>query len=291
MKKLMLFSILSLTLTSTSFGYQIKPYHFPASNHSIKATVTKPIIDLEELLHHRQYTFAVRNPETGNLTYTLSGEFIMKDGYFYQDGSRLQGYTISTELVDKSCELSDIKISSTIPVQATTQYHLRLNLDSNSTQINQAFNANDINSFNYKSTSTVFDSLGNPHLLNLFFVKIKPNDWLVHTAVDDVVLTQGEIKFSTDGQIDQVAGLSTITFNPSNGASTPQTVLLSLAESSQYAMQSSMWIVTQNGHLAGNLNGIDVDEIGYVNAAYNNGEVITAGKIAVLQRVLQRVIN
>jgi len=278
----LILSLITITVTPTVFANH--SYHVSSSvNHAVKYTIsdTKSLIDLSDLLHSK-YVFALRDPKTGNLSYTQSGEFIWKDDYLYQNRMRLQGYNISTELVDNACQLSDIKLLTLLPAHVTTQFNPVLNLDANSAKPDKPFDPNDYASFNYVITAHLYDSLGAQHGAGLFFAKNTYNDWFVHVVIDGSVLTKGRITFKTNGEFDQAEGLANIIFNPTGAAQ--QVFSISLERATQFATPSSVFSMDQDGRSVGHLSSVDVDEIGYVNQYFTNGEVITAGKIAVLPK-------
>lgn len=290
MKKLFvlsLISMLSLSTATVSFAHpsnlthSSKPFsHKVAQVQMLKKTGIS--IDLNDLLHE-EHSFALRDPKTGMISYTRSGDFLIMDGYFYQRGKRLQGYALAADLVGNACELSDIHLSYTIAPHATSQIDMRFNLNSNTAVVNVPFNIDDYNTFSYQLAINVYDSLGDIHLVQMFFIKKMTNDWSAYVYVDRTMSAEGHISFDTMGQIVQSESLSYITFYPMNGAASPQVFSMTFAGSTQFAIPFSVTRMDQDGNTVGDLNSILVDDIGYVTQGFTNGEKVSVGKIAIVQ--------
>jgi len=64
--------------------------------------------------------------------------------------------------------------------RATTDASLQASLDAGAEIIDSAFNSNDSSTYNWSTPSSVFDSLGNAHSINLYFTKTGENQWGVN---------------------------------------------------------------------------------------------------------------
>ena len=244
--------------------------------------VSSGMIDLSELLHNK-HTFALRDPKSGRISYTGSGDFMVMDGYFYQNGKRLQGYTMATDLVANAYQLSDIHLTLTLPPRMTAHIDTIINLQSNAVIPEEPFTPYDSRSFNYAIVTSLYDSLGERHLAELFFVMKETNTWRTYVAVDSSVVSEGEVVFDSTGALKQTKGLTNIPFYPMTGAVSPQIFSFSLAGSTQFAMPDMVMQMNQDGAGPGYIAGYTVDDIGYLDAWFTNGEFVSAGKIAVLQ--------
>ncbi|MFN0150874.1 MAG: flagellar hook-basal body complex protein [bacterium] len=147
---------------------------------------------------------------------------------------------------------------------------------------------------------TVFDGLGNTHVVSLTFTKdpSTPNQWSWNANVAEPrVLVSGgtgTATFGTDGTLVSFAssdGLP-LAFDPANGATNPVSITIdagaegALAGLTQFAAPSEVLIAGQNGYASGVLDSINIDDDGVVNALFTNGT-----QRSVAQIVLARFVN
>jgi flagellar hook protein FlgE len=243
--------------------------------------------------------FFMVEDDSGSAFYTRAGEFSFnKDGYLVNpDGLYVQGYSVSSIAADNTITLGPIENinvpgESTAPPQATTTSTLDINLDAGAAE-------NDT----YSSTQTIYDSLGNAIPLTLTFTKTAvANAWTAEVSVPpgtvaapvtDIgfVDTAGvfsktyALTFDGSGNLllpgtnpsitlttlvngaDDISGTDAINWDLFDSAGTTN------GDLTQYAAASTTSFNTQNGHAAGNLRGVSVDESGYVIGAYSNGQL------------------
>lgn len=136
-----------------------------------------------------------RMSNNGAVTYTRNGQFhLEKGGYIVNSsGLRLTGYVADGSGVISPGAPVDVKISSADkPPSATTKAGLLLNLDSrNVVRVPAvAFDAADPTTYDHTTSAGVYDSLGNPHTLQTFYVKTGPNTWDVYAANDGTEITK-----------------------------------------------------------------------------------------------------
>jgi len=178
----------------------------------------------------------------------------------------------------------------------TTEMSLNTNLDAGSTppvDVDPAFGAfdyTDPQTFNYSSSTQVFDSLGEPHLVTTYFVKddAAPNSWFWHwtAELDDGTIIgsdvnpalpntpAGNITFNPDGTI--LAGGGPNNLGPIdwlNGADPAQDMAITF-DTTQFDSESTVISQDQNGFGAGNLTNVDINGDGAVIASYSNGEQV-----------------
>lgn len=132
-------------------------------------------------------------------SYTRSGQFKLNADNFVvnSQGGHLLGFPVNDDGSSNSVSLSTaspirIPTASGAP-QQTTEVDIRMNLPAGDAYITGApanFDPTDPLTFNNSTSVTVFDSLGDSHVMTYYFVKEDPaltpttNDWLVFTAVD-----------------------------------------------------------------------------------------------------------
>ncbi|WP_417706728.1 flagellar hook protein FlgE [Pseudomonas sp.] len=169
----------------------------------------------------------------GEIGYTRAGYFgTDRDGYMVNNfGYRLQGYA-----ADDSGNIlpvqSDLRISAgQQEPRATTSVTQRLNLNSNAvrpanagTMAAPTFDPSDSKSFNWSTSTNIYDSQGNAHVMSQYFVKNEApanNGWVMHVLIDGVNPRDPSSAqpFSYAVNFDAAGQLSTPAFTPL--ASTP----------------------------------------------------------------------
>ncbi len=250
--------------------------------------------------------------EIGNDTpyYSRAGAFRFDDEGFLvnPEGFRVQGKQFNVDGILTGDDASDIQVENTGLIQgnATTALTLNTNLDSSEAILPLgAFDITDPATYNYSSSTQVFDTLGNPQLLTTYFIKTGDNLWswgwsaekddgsgtiMQDTYADSLTFTTDGIltNAATDpptptvGTIPAGIGANLIDWN--NG-STAAPIDITF-DTTQFNSESAVISQDQNGFGAGNLTGVDIDPDGIVVASYSNGE---QAKIA--QLVLGKFVN
>ncbi len=118
--------------------------------------------------------FALKNLD-GSASYTRAGAFgLDKDGYIVNTrGQRLQGYLTNptTGEIDTGNE-GDLRTqTANIDPKQTTTGEFGINLNASDVPPTTAFDFRDSRTYNFSSALTIFDSLGNNHSLNSYFVR------------------------------------------------------------------------------------------------------------------------
>lgn len=237
--------------------------------------------------------FITQNNGTGLTSYTRAGQFSQdKDGYVITGtGNRLQAYTAVDGAI--TANITDLRIpAAPISAQQTSRVNFDLNLDSGETVPTVAFDSANASSYNYRSDSIIYDSLGNAGTLSTYFVKTANNAWDAHTEIDGVALGSGNITFDTVGNLATTTGLTGISWSPTSGATTPQLFDIDLTGTTQLANPNQSRVVTQDGFSAGTLASFDVDDNGVLTARYSNGQTESIAQIAVAKfRAQQSLVN
>src|SRR5690349_12998392 len=135
-----------------------------------------------------------RLSDNGVISYSRNGQFQLDNGGFIVNaqGLRLTGYSADANGVIIPSNPGDLRIDTAdIAPQTTTTLNATLNLDSRlGVPVTTPFNANDPTSYNNSTSVTLYDTLGNPHLLSLYFVKTAaPNGWSTFATVDGTATT------------------------------------------------------------------------------------------------------
>ena len=133
-------------------------------------------------------------PELGSLetSYTRAGQFKLNADNFVVNsgGGHLLGFPVNPDGTSSSVSLSTaapvrIPTSSGAPTPSS-EVDIRMNLPAGDVPpANTVFDPTDPLTFNNSTSVTIFDSLGDDHIMTYYFVKANANEWNVFTAVDD----------------------------------------------------------------------------------------------------------
>jgi flagellar hook protein FlgE len=240
--------------------------------------------------------------DNGTRSYTRAGAFsIDRDGYVVNaSNQRLQVFQPTGNGSFNTGSLTDLRISlSEGPPQATANMEMSLNLKAaeNSAGTPATFDPTNPNTYNFSTSYTIFDSLGQEHTATQYFLKDggTTNTWYSWLYVDDngtqVPVTQGggnaysTLVFNTDGSLDTTASSGTNgvvsydAFTLSNG-SAPINMAQNLAGMTQFGGEYSVNVLSQDGFATGRLTGLDISETGVVSARFTNGQSQQLGKVA-----------
>jgi flagellar hook protein FlgE len=267
--------------------------------------------------------------DSGEVIYSRAGEFgVNKDGYIVSN----EGWYLRAFPVDSNGQISATSMNATGPIQlppsvgapeATTQLSIATNLPSTSDGIIDsgtggllAIDPTDADSYSFSTSATIYDSLGNEHVVTTYYQHIDSaaddgsgpvgdNQWQMAAYIDGGEVKGGtagtpyaleddaRISFNADGTLASVdgdpgtAGLDPISLSFADGSATEwasgadtQAVTLSLNGSTQNSGSFNVGALTVNGFPTGRLTGVDVSEDGLIRATYSNGQAVPIGKIA-----------
>ncbi len=248
-----------------------------------------------------------RMSDNGTITYARNGQFQMdKDGFIVNaNGSRLTGFVANTQGILSTGAPTDLNINtSDLAPQESSEVAALLNMDSRKTAIDQTtdpFDINDPSSYHNATSVSVFDSLGNSHVLQTFFVKTAPLPadpagtlaaWEVYASVDGALVTSpaggniGTITFQSDGTIDPGATtmpFANIQLPVSTGAQTPiggaAGISIDFTGTTQYGSSFSVNTLNQDGYASGRLSGFNIADDGTITGRYTNGKSATLGQV------------
>ncbi len=228
------------------------------------------------------YTFIVTYTKTGADTYNM--QYRLRNS----NGSTVLGPTTVPVVFNPTTgALATVNGNppAVIQIQDTT---LGINFNFNMTQITQNNATSTVASTvdsNRKPTIitgsvTIFDSLGNPHILTLKFTKVGNNNWRWSASVPESSGTlsgnSGSITFNTDGSINVIIpNPPVLTFNPTGGASS-QNVTLNFGEGfdgiTQTSASSVVSALSQNGSASASLSNLNIDKYGHIIGVFSNGQ-------------------
>ena len=228
---------------------------------------------------------------SGQIYYTRNGQFQLdaERNIVSADGLKLTGYlaTGTPPQIQQGAAPGPLKISQEmLNASATSKASLQTNLNSNSkVPEKQPINATDADTFNYSTTITTYDSLGNQRNVQLFYVKTADNQWDVHylDSSDPNASLQalGQMEFDSSGKLISDPEM-TININGLNG-SADNSFTLSLANSTQQNMGKEVGSIKTpvvDGYAAGDLVGYSISDDGSIYGVYSNQQTMLLGQIA-----------
>jgi len=232
-----------------------------------------------------------RMSNNGTISYARNGQFQLdKSGNIVNaTGAKLTGYGVSASGVLATGAPTDLNINTAdLTPKTTTKVGAVLNLDSGSTvPVTTPFNMADPTTYNNSTAVSVYDSLGNAHTLQTFYVKTSANNWDVYAANDGTPIGYvppaapvkvGSLAFATDGSLVSAAPFA-VPITVGTGATSPFTVSVDYKGTSQYGSSFSVNALKQDGYTSGRLAGFSISADGTVVGRYTNGQSATLGQV------------
>ena len=233
-----------------------------------------------------------RLSHNGTISYARNGQFQLdKSGYIVNpNGDRLTGYTANSSGVLSTGAPADLLISATdLAPKITTTVTAQLNLDSRSTTPTLAFSAANPATYNSATSVNVFDSLGNSHVVQTFYVKTAANTWDIYGTYDDGTTTQatvpaviGQLVFGPTGAITTPAPPAPASFattlTVTTGAGTVP-ITIDWSGTTQFGSTFSVNALSQDGFASGRLAGFTTSNTGVISGRYTNGQTAVLGQV------------
>ncbi|NCF08080.1 flagellar hook protein FlgE [Kosakonia sp. H7A] len=225
--------------------------------------------------------------EAGNVFYSRNGQFETdQNGYVVNSqGMRLTGYmAIGTPPeIQQGSPVGPIQIpTGQMPARASDAGSISGNLDSgNDVVTTTPFDPEDGDSYTYSTQVNAYDSLGNEHAINVYYVKTADNKWTAY-SVDSTApgATPGQVdlEFDTSGKlITNPADL-----NVQGAAYKGGDALnfdIDLSGLTQQASENTMDSPSTTGYPPGMMNGYNVGDNGQIIATYSNGKSQLLGQV------------
>ncbi|MFT4173896.1 MAG: flagellar hook protein FlgE [Rhodocyclaceae bacterium] len=228
-----------------------------------------------------------RMSSEGSLVYTRNGQFeINKSGYIVNaQGLKLTGYPADAtgNILPATPQPLYVDTADLLPKE-TAKVEMGLNLDSTKNPITAAFDVNDPTTYTSSTSVSVYDSLGNSHILTMYFAKTSSANWNMYTQLDGgATAASGTLTFDTAGQLTSGMPITLNGLTVSTGAQTPiggaAGMQLDLTGSTQYGGTFSVNRQEQDGYASGRLSGITVGSDGTVQGRYSNGQSRNLGQV------------
>ncbi len=245
--------------------------------------------------------FFVVQATDGTSHYTRAGQFLIdRTGQMATGkGEKLQGFAFDSTTNAFVSTSSNIVISQTpVAPHSSAAIAMQLNLKSGSTAPAAFSSANPSGTSNFSAGVTVYDSLGNGHLVTVYFRKNATNEWQWYT-----IAASGEITGLTAGA-NFVGGSGTLSFNSSGALTSAQTAAgfqwagaasatiafsfgtgtaaggTGLTGVTQFGSDSAISNITQDGYSSGTLKSLEISSDGTITGNYTNGQTARIYQVA-----------
>lgn len=224
----------------------------------------------------------------GVISYTRNGQFSLdKNGYIVNSaGDNLTGYAAGANGVVSTASFAMLQVSTAqVSANPTTSGTIQVNLDAKKALLPAAgFLTTDPSTYSDATSLTVFDSLGDQHIMSVYFQKTAANVWDVYAAGDGVQIgatSVGQIGFLPDGSLDPATTTFPAVVNvpASAGAAVSIAVNLDFTGTTQFGNSFSVNQLTQDGYSSGSVAGYSVTPDGMIMARYTNGQTRQQGQV------------
>ena len=231
--------------------------------------------------------FFTLNSPNGTV-YTRNGQFStdQNGNVITSTGDFLQVYPPTANGGFNTGALQDLNLQTaqSSPV-ATTAASAILNLPSNATVPTVApFDPTNPDTYNQSTSTTVYDSLGNPYPATLYFSQTAtPGTWSVNMTVNGTAVgTAQDLTFSNTGTVTAPPGgnLNFNGFTPTNGAA-PINMAFNFSQTTEYGTTFGVTSIDPNGYTTGQLSTVSISTSGVVSAVYTNGRSTDLGQLAI----------
>jgi flagellar hook protein FlgE len=258
--------------------------------------------------------------DNGSLSYTRAGAFKTDAENFVVDnnGNRLQGYGVDSNGKIINGVLTDLKIdTSSLKPNPTTKVDQTMNLNSAETTPTVAtFSPTDTNSYNKTISTKVYDSQGNEHTMDQYYVKTGTNAWRVYTYMDGrspanpattpPVAITADITFNSDGSINTLtagagwtqtgntltmtgwvpgaitnAATIPVTWGPNGSVAATGGIAFNMALTTSYNSPTARTAQYQDGYATGQISSLTIDASGVMTANFSNQQTKAIGQVAV----------
>ena len=226
----------------------------------------------------------------GQTAYTRAGDFtVNSDGYLCTpQGELVMGYPATNGVVSTGAAMAPISVADAgvVPGSASTSFQMTTNL-------NAAASVGDT----FSAPMTVYDSLGESHLLSVNYTNTGANSWSYSVSLpaadtggtgSPTVLASGSLTFNSDGTLASPTGsVGGINISGLADGAANMSLTWNLSDSAgnglitQQSSTSATSASSQNGYASGTLSGYSILSDGTVQGQFSNNQTIALGQVAV----------
>ncbi|WP_302139220.1 flagellar hook protein FlgE [Halomonas alkalicola] len=254
-----------------------------------------------------------RFEQGGEVVYSRNGQLSLTTDGLLQNaqGANLMGYGLNAQgQVQVGGQPQVLRVDAEdMPAGMTTNVATTVNLDARAEQ-GEGRSTVDLRgegdgiipvNYHFSNNFTVYDSLGNPKNVTVYYEKTGTNEWTVKMAMDGKALREDHdnptsdiktfnVAFNTSGQLVLGSGavndqgvIDDIIF-PADAFLNDEAEALdfdfNLAGSTQFGNTSTTNSLTQNGFTSGTLVGITIEDDGTIMRNYSNEQSRPSGQIS-----------
>jgi flagellar hook protein FlgE len=235
--------------------------------------------------------FFVLQDSSGAQTFSRNGQVVQgADGTLLGfNGFQLMGYSVGSNGSPNGTLAPILIPQGALAPSASTTSSLSGNLDATSPVISGAINPADSTTYSTSVSVQVHDSLGNSHVMTLYFQNAGPGvapaaeNWNWTATLDGsatgLTNNSGTVGFDTNGKI--VSGAlpgSALTATIAGAANL--SLDLNFSGLTQFASGSAA-TGTADGNAVGRPQGVSIDNNGVVAVSYTNGQTVKIAQVAV----------
>ena len=156
------------------------------------------------------------------------------------------------------------------------------------------FRPDRVNSYNFSTSTTVYDSLGRGLTKTIYFVKDNDalNSWSSYVFINGDPVPEATVRpdgsneysgqslqFNSSGQLVSSEPVSYGTYDPGDGAN-PLDIVIDYTNTTQFASNFAVNSISQDGYTTGRISGINIDQSGAIYARYTNGQSEVLGTVS-----------
>lgn len=224
-----------------------------------------------------------RMDTNGEVSYQRNGQFQLdRMGFIVNPtGAKLTGYPANASGVLSTGAPAPLSINTAdLSPQITSSVNAVLNLDSGKTVLSAAaFDMDDPTTYHNSTAVSVYDSLGNSHTLQTYYLKTAAGVWDVQASLDgDPSFSAGTLTFDSSGAL---IGGSPLTIPP-QALTTGAANLgfpIDYAGTTQFGSAFSVNTLNQDGYTSGRLAGFNIGADGTILGRYTNGQSAVLGQV------------
>ncbi|WP_422432004.1 MULTISPECIES: flagellar hook protein FlgE [Gammaproteobacteria] len=224
----------------------------------------------------------------GNTYYSRNGQFTLTSDrkIVNTSGMALTGYPVAgtPPVVQTGANPVELTVPSTaMSANPTSTGALEATLNSSyNVPTVTPFDTANVDSYSDKTSMSVYDSLGNTHQLDLYFVKTGDNAWTLHPvdSTTGVASPATNLTFTSSGILNGTGNVS-VDIGALNGSAANQTMQLSLLGSKQQntGTKSTFGNPSQDGYAPGELTSYVINNDGTISGSYSNQKTQLLGQI------------
>ncbi len=237
----------------------------------------------------------------GATVYGRNGQFHLDSNGFIVDssGGKLVGMPASSGAISSGSGPLQV-LANVLAPSGTSKVNLGVNLNASDTAVPSgvAFDPTNPASYNYSTVTTVYDSLGESHLMTTYYressaTSTSGQSWNAYfsmagaypstatsgSATSSATGSIGTLSFDTNGTLSPASsGFVVSGYSWSDGA-TSGAIAVNYTGSTNYAATDGVNTVQADGYGIGQLSNISVSADGTVFGVYSNGQSWTLGRI------------